>query len=260
MIKNKDNSKDEILEELSNRVFAIDAKRNIDDDADLKKIATDYIDALDELTDLDKSEIERIANEVIAEYELKKSDEKSSSLLHDYRKVLIPAGIVFIFIIGIIFSRFFGSSQEQFQPVSPNTTVINTSAISDTSQITQRSYYIRSKLAQVLNDITMMKMYIGEYYMATGELLTNIDELGGITIEDFEENESIDKFFLTKNGGVGVSLSKDLGVDKSLILIPKVSKSGAMIKWRCETNVEQKYLGVPKAAFCICNPDLESIL
>jgi len=36
------------------------------------------------------------------------------------------------------------------------------------------------------------------------------------------------------------------------------SRSGMNVKWVCETNLEQKFLGVSQAAFCIYNEDILS--
>jgi hypothetical protein len=121
---------------------------------------------------------------------------------------------------------------------------------------TNRAYMIRSQLGQVLSTITMAKMYLSEYYMMEGTLPTTSKQFD-IARLDLNESQLIDKAYLVSSG-IGVSLSKTFGTDKRLALIAVPSKSGARLNWRCETNIEQKYLGIGGSNICDFNANVPS--
>jgi len=112
-----------------------------------------------------------------------------------------------------------------------------------------RNYLIRAGLANVLASISPVKMQIQMHFQMMGEFPTKQEDIN-ISAFDLDEHEQIKSSFMTKEGGVGVYLANTFGDEKYLVLQPNASKSGAFIKWRCLTNVDEKYLGIPKSRLC----------
>ena len=119
----------------------------------------------------------------------------------------------------------------------------------DVAMPSHRDYIIRAGLANVLASISPVKMQIQMYFQMMGEFPTKQEDIN-ILAFDLDEHEQIKSSFMTKEGGVGVYLANTFGDEKYLVLQPNTSKRGAFIKWRCLTNVDEKYLGIPKSRFC----------
>jgi len=118
-----------------------------------------------------------------------------------------------------------------------------------------KSTAIRSKLGDALTRLAALKVSATEYYAVEGKLPTTMTETG-FDFREFEKLDGIEKVFLTQEGGIGASLSTEFGDAKWLILQPTLSSGGTFINWACNTNIEQKYLGPPKAAICLNNPGM----
>jgi hypothetical protein len=121
---------------------------------------------------------------------------------------------------------------------------------------TNRAYFIRSQLSQVLSMVTLAKMNLTEYYMVEGTF-PKTDKEFNVSHLDLNESDLIDDSYLIKSG-VGVSLSGKFGISKSLALIASPSKNGAYLKWRCETNIEPKFLGAGSSKICEFNSNVPS--
>lgn len=116
-------------------------------------------------------------------------------------------------------------------------------------QASQREYFIRANLVQVMALLGGAKIHLVEHFMVTGKLPVSAKEFD-ISILDLDEYDQIDSSFLVENGGVGVKLSSDFGEDRSLILIAIPSKNDAFLRWSCETNIDKRYLGIGKSKIC----------
>ena len=114
---------------------------------------------------------------------------------------------------------------------------------------TMRHYFIRANLANIIANITAVKMIITEYYMFNGSLPKTREDLD-LSIYDLEEVKGVDSIFLSEKGGITVDLSADFGSEKSLELNPAPSKNGFRLKWSCRTNLEERYLGVKNNRIC----------
>lgn len=112
-----------------------------------------------------------------------------------------------------------------------------------------RSYFIRANLAQAISAITPVKIALTEYYMSTGSFPTKNNEFE-ISIFDLHEHETIEKAYLTNQGGVGIHLSDIFGENKSLTIHPVATKNGTYLKWRCSTNIDKQYLGFGNSKIC----------
>ena len=197
-----------------------------------------------------------MANEDIKKFRRRASKQNVRRNIRDYSIEIISAVIVGL-LVTILVSYF--SSNLPFLEDQPEQIAATSYVIpAESSQPTNRSMYMRAKLSQVLSHTSIAKIYITEYVMATGEPPKNIEDIG-LSSTEFEEVEEIKLLYLTAEGGVGVVLSDDFGDNKLLVLQPKVSKGGSTITWRCETNVEKEYLGIPKMALCKHNASLKII-
>ncbi len=122
---------------------------------------------------------------------------------------------------------------------------------------TNRVYFIRSQLSQVLAMVSTVKMHLTEYYMMEGSFPKTSKDFNILHL-DLNESDLIDESYLIESG-VGVSLSQKFGEDKSLFLIASPSKNNAYLKWRCETNIEPKFLGMGSRTICEFNPELQAL-
>jgi hypothetical protein len=119
----------------------------------------------------------------------------------------------------------------------------------ETTQATNRIYFIKANLASVLAAVSPLKMQIMMYYQETGELPKNPGDIE-LSAFDLAEHKQIESSYLTTEGAIGVQLSEIFGKDKYLEISPHSSKNGAFIKWNCHTNINKKYLGITKNRMC----------
>ena len=112
-----------------------------------------------------------------------------------------------------------------------------------------RDYFIRAGLANVMASLMPIKTQIHMYFQTTGDFPNNEEDIN-ISSFDLDEHKHIKSSFMTEGGGIGVYLPNDFGDEKFLILQPSTSKNGAFLKWRCTTNIDERYLGIPKNRMC----------
>jgi len=252
MIGKKASKKDQILKMLTKRVLDLDLKRSLGEDIDLQEIALDHINALDEITSIDKSEIEKIADQIIKEYQEKQTPkQKLYQFFKKYSRELVIFLIASLLVL-VIFLSFL-----LFRFSEPNNTSQNFDSPLTQPSETNRIFYVRSMLAQVVSQMTGVKMYFAEFYMAAGKMPNKFEDLKDIML-DLQDSPLIEKADITKSGELVVFLSDDFGEGKVVKLKSSTSRSGMNVKWVCETNLEKKFLGVSQAAFCTYNEDILS--
>ena len=186
-------------------------------------------------------------NEDIKKFRRRSNKIKTRRKIQDYGVEIVSAVIVGV-LVTIIVSTF-SSNLPYLEEQEDQIIHASYDIPADYSQPTHRSAYIRAYLAQVLSHTSLVKTDINQYYMATGKLPENLQDMG-ISALDYQELEVIEDLYITPKGGIGVALSSDFGNQKVLILQAKISSSGSMIHWRCETNIEKKHLGFQKTAMC----------
>jgi hypothetical protein len=261
----KDNQ--DLIKELTKRVLALDSKRRSSDDDTVRY----SIDALAEITKIDTAEIEKIAKEIIAEQEQRLAGKhRTKNLVTTHGRELIAyltAGIFAVITLFALTALWHSSTQEAnvssptvglsagTQEANVSSSTAESSAGGELSQATNRHLYIRSKLGDALLKLAALKLLVEEYYAAVGKLPTTMTETG-FDFREFEKLDGIEKVFLTKESGIGASLSMEFGDAKWVILQPTLSSGGVFISWVCNTNIEQKYLGPPKAAICLNTPSM----
>ncbi len=114
---------------------------------------------------------------------------------------------------------------------------------SEVAEPSYRHLFVQSHLVNVISSLNPVKIQINTHFYSMGRFPTKEGDIN-LSLFDLDEHEQIDSVFMTDTGGVGVHLASMFGDEKYLILQPRSSKNGAFIKWRCLTNVEEKYLGV----------------
>ena len=119
----------------------------------------------------------------------------------------------------------------------------------DSSQATNRGFYVQAKLSQVLSHMNIPKMLMAQHIMATGELPSSLSDLG-VTVMDLKEYDEIEEVFLTERKGIAARLSLEFGENKFVVLQPALTASGSFIKWQCLTNIDQRNLGLPATSAC----------
>jgi hypothetical protein len=156
-------------------------------------------------------------------------------------------GVLVTVISTVIISFYFGTGEDD---------LYNQEVQSSSQSVVQtnRALFIRTQISQVLIMLTIAKTHITEYYMATGELPNNSEDFN-VSILDLSDSELIEDTFLTDDG-IGVLLASEFGTNKTLVIKAFPSKHGEYIKWRCETNVDEKFLGFGKSKLCEYNANL----
>ncbi len=206
--------------------------------------------------DRNKKEIENIVNGVADELERRVTAQNRVLIFIKSYSIELFSAVSIGFLVTIMaamFPKYFSF----FDEVESHVVQAPQEAFIDTAQATNRHFYVRAMLSQVLSDITFTKIYFSEYVMATGKLPSDISDLG-YSIDELKEYDYIEDSFLTKESGIGVLLSKDFGENKTLVLLPKISVSASHIKWKCITNIDEKYLGISKIAVCEYRAGLQS--
>jgi len=250
MVGKKINQREELLDKLTKRVLDLDLKRSLGEDINLREVALDHINALDEITSIDKSEIEQIANQIIKEYQEKQTtSQKFHGFLSKNRKELLIFLIATLFALVIFFGILLLNSSK-----SNDINVPPSAGLTQTSE-TNRVYYVRAMLAQVVSQMTGAKMLFTEFYMVTGKMPSKFEDME-YALLDLQDSNLIKKANITKSGELVVLLSDDFGENKVVKLVSSTNRSGTNIKWVCETNLEPKFLGISQTAFCKYNQDL----
>jgi|GEM_PF-2456776 len=158
--------------------------------------------------------------------------------------------IIFGVLIGVILSVLSSNFFDYFTPDHDDNAVYLAPAVQPKLTVASyRNYHIRARLAGVLANLDPVKAQISTYYQIMGQFPTSKQDLD-IAAFDLSEHDHINLAMLTARGGIKVTLSNELGINKYLVLQPKTSKNGAFIKWRCLTNVDDKYLGIPQHRIC----------
>lgn len=156
----------------------------------------------------------------------------------------IVIGVIITVISSVILDYIFPEIEQE-----PNTTYFQPPPQIEVSEPNHRGYFIRAGLANVMSSLMPIKTQIHMYFQMTGEFPKKEEDID-ISSFDLEEHKHIKSSFMTEVGGIGVYLPEDFGDKKFLLLQPNTSKNGAFIKWRCSTNVDEKYLGIPKNRMC----------
>ena len=164
-------------------------------------------------------------------------------ILHGKEIVIaIIVGVMITVLSGVILDYFYSEFEAEEEAI-----YVQSSSQAVTANY--RDYSVRAGLANVLAGLSPLKMQIQMHFHATGEFPTQKEDIA-MSSFDLEEYDQITSSFMTETGGLGVYLAEVFGTEKVLILEPKLSKNRALIKWRCLTNVNEKYLGIPANRIC----------
>ena len=195
-----------------------------------------HVDALAEVFDLDKDDVERIAKDVIIKQEQQDSfKDKLLDKLIKFGKEIILTVIVVVIVSLIIFGRYTVPQQQQ---VSSD---VNSSSL-------DHSLFIKkTKIINALNTINPLKVYLLDYYMNEGKYPQSFDDVG-VLISDITEMDYIEDVFLGKEGGILVKMDQSIGDNLIVGIFPRSARGGTLIKWQCKTNFSGYLQGCEKTS------------
>jgi len=229
------NNRDEVEDKLKGLILDIDASRDITSDDDLKKIADEYIDALEDTTRFTDSKLDVIASEVIEDFE--RNALNTLKQQHARREFIrkLKIAILSVIVIAGVLTIFY-----QFDPLPG--TIKNKLAFKpsvntvETSKTENHSTSLDSALGEVLIQLSPAKRHVIDFYMANNDL-PDTGDIPVETISALETQEWINGIYLSEQGRLNVSLSGEFGERKILFIEPVISNNGSNISWRCESNV-----------------------
>lgn len=235
-------NKDALLDEITRRVIQLDSQRQFDED--LHKTVSAYIEALDEITSVGKSDIEAIAQQVINEHrQLRAAPGFIFTLKHG---LIVGAVLLAVLLFMAIYTgKYFGLKEA----------LSNGSSDTPASQINNRAQIIRAKLSEVFVVLSPLKTAALEHYQTTLKFPSNFAEIG-YQQADFIDGKLIRAIVFTAEGGILVSLGASFDDNTKLLLQSDALKNNAVFKWQCKTTLPQHYLGPTSAAPCEYAQDL----
>lgn len=169
--------------------------------------------------------------------------------------VLHSKEIVMAVVVGVIITVFssiilnFIYPETELEPEAVNYYPPSQPQVEMVNQSIHRSYFIKASMANVMANLTPIKMQISMYYQMNGKFPKEGKEIN-LSSFDLNEHEQITSTYLTEAGGIAANLTSEFGDNKFLVLQPHTSKNGAFIKWGCFTNIDEKYLGISRAGSC----------
>lgn len=230
-------NKEALLEEITRRVIQLDSQRQFDQD--LHDTVNAYVEALDEITAVGKTDIEAIARQVINEYSHKGAGQQGLTLNLKHGLIAGVALLALLLVMAIFAGKYFGLKEGVTAGVPQ----------ADDSQINNRALIIRAKLAQVFVLMAPLKVAALEHYQTTLKFPSNYEELG-YKSREFEDGRLVDKIEFTAEGGILLQLGKDFDPNSKLLLLSDALENNQVFKWRCKTTIPQHYLGPVSAAPC----------
>jgi|GEM_PF-6721891 len=237
-----DLNKDALLEEITRRVIQLDSQRQFD--AELNRTINAYIEALDEITTLGKSDIEAIAQQVINEYH--QQPKGGLPRLQPKHWLIAGAALLGLVVLMAIFvGKYFGLKEGLNSSPADNTT----------NQVNNRAQIIRAKLAQVFVQVAPLKVAALEHYLNTLKFPNDFAQLG-YKRGEFEDGSLVEKIEFTPAGGILIYLGSSFDAGAKVLLLSDALENNAVFKWRCTTTLPQHYLGPTSAAPCEHSQDL----
>ena len=230
--KNHENINDATMQLIAKRVAEF--KRNKENSQFNDDEVDSHIGALSEVFDLDKNDVQSIANDVIDKQEQQTNlKDKIYDGLIKYGKELIIASIAVIIVSLVIFGR------SSFQPQVTTPNIISLGGSSDMKLFNQKA-----TIAKSLSRISVIRMHLNEYYLDEGKFPESLSQIG---IEnDFKKSKDIDQMILGDEGTILVKFKES--VAKNLIVKVSPIIMNNWMEWSCETNFKGHFPGCDKAS------------
>lgn len=187
-----------------------------------------HIEALSEVFDLDKSDVEQIAQDVVIKQGQRQSfKDKLYEGIIKYSKEVIVSIIIITAISLLLLGR---SSLQPTQAMDPSLLAANAGTNPDYSQ-----FRAKANLASVMASIVPIRLMMMEYYYGEGEFPKKLDEIG-LDRNELRTGKGIDDLILGDKGSIIVKLDEKIGNDLIIKLSPKMAMGGLNLEWKCQTN------------------------
>ncbi len=122
-------------------------------------------------------------------------------------------------------------AKEQDQPERP-------------SALIAKSYVPKAKLAQVLVDLTALKIPMTEYFMIEGEWPNSLEDIN-LPLNLFEGSKELSYVSIDDSGNIIGELDGSFGPDKMIRLSPQQNQNTFNIRWECSSNISARFLPNP---------------
>jgi hypothetical protein len=159
----------------------------------------------------------------------------------------ITSGVIVCVMITIFSSAILGYFFPDID-YDENTIIRQISTKMEETKPNYQNEIMNARLYKIFTVIAPLQRRILLYYQMRGKFPTkkevHLDSL------DLNEYDSINSSDLTDKGGIAINLSKEFGDDKYILFQPIPSTHGAFFKWRCTTNMDEKFLGLPPYTIC----------
>ena len=187
-----------------------------------------HIEALSEVFDLDKSEVEQIAQDVlIKQGQHQNFKDKLYEGIIKYSKEVIVSVIIITVISLLLLGR---SGLQQTHTMDPALLVANAGTSPDYGQ-----FRAKANIANVMASIVPIRIMMMEYYQGEGEFPQKLDEIG-LDRNEMRTEKGIDDLILGEKGSIIVKLDEKIGDGLIIKLSPKTAMGGLSLKWECQTN------------------------
>lgn len=234
-ITNNKNLNDATMELIAKRVAEF--KKNKENSQFKDDEVDSHIGALSEVFDLDKKDVQSIANDVIDKQEQQANlKDKVYDGLIKYGKELVIACLAVIIVSLFIFGR------SSFQPQVPQSTMPNTINLAGAPGM--ELFKQKATISNALGRISVIKMHLDMYYADEGEFPQSLSEIG---IEnDFEKSKDIDQIILGNEGTILVKFKESVAKNLIVKVTPIVMNNWT--EWSCETNFKGHFPGCDKTS------------
>lgn len=210
------------MELISERVA--EYKKNKQTSKDSSEELDVHIDALSEVFDLDKRDIEHIAKDVLTQQEQRASfKDKLYDGVIKYSKEVIISIVVVMVVSFLLLGR---SSLQQPNPSSTQT--------AEGASPNFSHFRKKTNLVNVLVAITPIKVMLMEFYADKGDYPETLEQIG-LDRNEMKTGKGINDLILEK-GSIIVKLDESVGDNIILVLSPEVTMGGMRTEWQCKTN------------------------
>ncbi len=222
-------SEERIQQDIIDRVLALDGNQTAVSIRASEAEAT--VEALAELTTLDRADIDAVARQVRLEHDARLTfAQRVRNFLEDSGYKVLGAMLASFVVIAIF-------SYTARNTITSTVVVGNTTPPMHAAHSTSQHDYVKAaELAQVLNSVSFLRAAAMQYYLETGAFARSIDELG-FASREMTDGEYIDAVNINADGVIIATLSDRFGDGQHLALVPRVVMGGTQVKWACETTL-----------------------
>ena len=182
-----------------------------------------HIEALSEVFDLDKNDVEYIAKDILIK---KKQQATFKDKLYDAVIKYSKEVIISIVIVVVVAFLLLGRSGLQLANITAETPTNDTASI----------YRVKAQLANLLATISPIKIMLIEYYMNEGQYPKTLNDIG-LERSEMKAAKGINDLILTEDGSILVKLDKSLGESHIMMLSPKFVMGGMKVEWQCKVSL-----------------------